>query len=266
MTLTSGGLLLIGTTSTTPAFGTSSGVNISPVGESMISGGNNTTLFLNRTTGSGSIMDFRLGGSQVGSIGTSGSALVLGNGNAGFYFNSSLSTVMPWNITNNTNSDAGIDIGQSANRFKDLYLSSGVYLGGTGAANKLDDYEEGTWTPYISVGTHSYSQQQGKYTKIGNQVTVWARMIVSSRGSSGSELGIAGLPFTSGGSPYASTFGMSNTYGQAGLLPAAVTPTGGSIEGSIAYLRNQWRTNSSYTVDDTNTSGGFTVAFTYRTS
>ena len=32
-------------------------------------------------------------------------------------------------------------------RFKDLYLSGGVYLGGTGSANQLDDYEEGTWTP-----------------------------------------------------------------------------------------------------------------------
>jgi hypothetical protein len=35
----------------------------------------------------------------------------------------------------------------SAARFKDLYLSGGVYLGGTVAANYLDDYEEGTWTP-----------------------------------------------------------------------------------------------------------------------
>ena len=38
------------------------------------------------------------------------------------------------------------------NRFKDLYLSGGVYLGGTGAANKLDDYEEGTWTPTLGNG------------------------------------------------------------------------------------------------------------------
>lgn len=28
-----------------------------------------------------------------------------------------------------------------------IEVSGGVYLGGTGAANKLDDYEEGTWTP-----------------------------------------------------------------------------------------------------------------------
>jgi hypothetical protein len=47
--------------------------------------------------------------------------------------------------------DAAIDIRcRYSARFKDLYLSGGVYLGGTGSANKLDDYEEGTWTPVLS--------------------------------------------------------------------------------------------------------------------
>jgi hypothetical protein len=32
-----------------------------------------------------------------------------------------------------------------------IEVSDGVYLGGTGAANKLDDYEEGTWTPTLGV-------------------------------------------------------------------------------------------------------------------
>ena len=144
--------------------------------------------------------------------------------------------------------------------------NGGIQVGGTGEANKLDDYEEGTWTPALSTGTHSYSVQHGKYTKIGNQVTVWARMIVTSRGSNGSELGISGLPFSSSGSPLASTFGMLNTYGTAGLLPQAVAPTGGSMEGNIAYLRNQYATNSSYTVNHLNSSGGLTIAFTYMTA
>jgi hypothetical protein len=57
----------------------------------------------------------------------------------------------PTNGSGNS-TDATLDIGDSAARFKDLYLSGGVYLGGTVAANYLDDYEEGTWTPTI---THS---------------------------------------------------------------------------------------------------------------
>ena len=144
----------------------------------------------------------------------------------------------------------------------------GVVLGATTntAANTLDDYEEGTWTPILALGSHSYSEQLGKYTKIGNQITVWGRMILSSRGSSTSELGIGGLPIAGVGSPYASTFGMSNTYGTAGLLPSGVAPTGGSIEGSIAYLRNQFATNNSYTYNQLNSAGGLTFAFTYMTA
>ena len=50
----------------------------------------------------------------------------------------------PTNGSGNS-TDGALDIGDATARFKDLYLSSGVYLGGTGAANKLDDYEEGTY-------------------------------------------------------------------------------------------------------------------------
>jgi hypothetical protein len=47
--------------------------------------------------------------------------------------------------TNNT-----IDLGGSGNAYRDLYLGGGLYVGGTVAANKLDDYEEGTWTPTLT--------------------------------------------------------------------------------------------------------------------
>ena len=52
----------------------------------------------------------------------------------------------------------------------DLTLSGGVYLGGTGSANYLDDYEEGSWTP-VSVGTSvGITSSYSRYTKIGNYV------------------------------------------------------------------------------------------------
>ena len=54
-------------------------------------------------------------------------------------------------------------LGLPSYRWKDLYLSGGVYLGGTGAANKLDDYEEGTWTPTLDSGTNiTYQAQTGQ--------------------------------------------------------------------------------------------------------
>jgi hypothetical protein len=79
----------------------------------------------------------------------------------------------------------------------DLTLSGGVYLGGTGSDNKLDDYEEGTFTPYFydsgPVGG-GYSQQYGRYTKIGRQVFV--QFVLQNTTMSGNSLlRIGGLPF-----------------------------------------------------------------------
>jgi hypothetical protein len=57
----------------------------------------------------------------------------------GIAFVDGVPAIYPWTTTGNTTSDAAIDLGDSAGRFKDLYLSGGVYLGGTGSANHLDD-------------------------------------------------------------------------------------------------------------------------------
>jgi hypothetical protein len=71
-------------------------------------------------------------------------------------------------------------------------------------ANTLDDYEEGTFTPtYVgegTAGTTTYSAQYGKYTKIGNTVTVWADITFSAATGSGSTV-LGGLPFAVGINP-----------------------------------------------------------------
>ena len=61
-------------------------------------------------------------------------------------------------------------------------------------ANTLDDYEEGDWTPTVG-GTATYTQQSGKYTKIGRVVTVTMDLIINLIGT-GSTSVISGLPFT----------------------------------------------------------------------
>ena len=70
--------------------------------------------------------------------------------------------------------DDNNDLGTSSKRFQDLYLSGGVYLGGTGSANKLDDYEEGTWTGSVSTNgfTQTVSSIAGTYTKVGRLVNI----------------------------------------------------------------------------------------------
>jgi hypothetical protein len=83
-------------------------------------------------------------------------------------------------------------------RFKDLYLSGGVYLGGTVAANYLDDYEEGTWTPILTddsgrAGTHAI--QVGRYVKVGKLVHIQGRVELSSLASMSGLVNLTGFPF-----------------------------------------------------------------------
>ena len=70
------------------------------------------------------------------------------------------------------------------------------FNGDTAAANALDDYEEGTWTPSLG-GNTTYSAQAGTYTKIGRQVVINFAVGVTTLGT-GSASDILGLPFTSG--------------------------------------------------------------------
>ena len=68
----------------------------------------------------------------------------------------------------------------------------------------LNDYETGTFTPTLfGTGATSgvtYSAQQGTYTKIGNMVTVWVNLTLTSKGSISGYLKI-NLPFTGSGNP-----------------------------------------------------------------
>ena len=56
----------------------------------------------------------------------------------------------------------------------------------------MDDYEEGTFTP--TWNSYSPAGSSGKFIKVGNQVTVYAKLITGT-GSSSSSVGITNLPF-----------------------------------------------------------------------
>ena len=149
MRIDSSGNLLVGTTSTDPQSSSSnSGVQI---GDGFVfAGRTGEVAILNRQTSDGDIAVFRKDGTTVGSIGVEGGDLTIGKEASGLQFRAIDPCVRPHNMTTNSPSDNTIDLGRSNTRFKDAYLSGGVYLGGTGSANKLDDYEEGTWTPTFS--------------------------------------------------------------------------------------------------------------------
>jgi hypothetical protein len=78
-----------------------------------------------------------------------------------------------------------------------------IKLGGSGSANTLGDYEEGTFSPVFQTGgntngiTHSISS--GTYTKVGNRVICNGFAVMSGKdGASltGGNVTIGGLPFT----------------------------------------------------------------------
>ena len=67
------------------------------------------------------------------------------------------------------------------------------------AANALDDYEEGSWTPVCGTPgvTGSYSVQLGRYVKIGDFCHLIFNLTINSAytGSTGASFTIGGLPF-----------------------------------------------------------------------
>jgi hypothetical protein len=158
----------------------------------------NGSITIDRKSTNGTIAEFRKDGTTVGSIGTFANDVYMGQDDTGIrYGYAGINTLIPFDVnsvgTTDGSSDGVTDLGHSARRFKDLYLSGGVYLGGTGSANKLDDYEEGTWTAVDGSGNAYSNGVHATYTKIGR--IVYVNFDVSSTGSTSGHL-IAGLPFT----------------------------------------------------------------------
>jgi hypothetical protein len=77
-----------------------------------------------------------------------------------------------------------------------------AFNGDTAGANKLNDYEEGTFTPEYAgattAGTYTYLSRTGHYTKIGDMVNVTIMLSNISTSTAGTgNINITGLPFTS---------------------------------------------------------------------
>lgn len=69
-------------------------------------------------------------------------------------------------------------LGSNTATFQSAFLGSGIYLGGTLSTNLLDNYVEGTWSPYFSDinGNAIYNESPtvtvGNYQRIGDYVTL----------------------------------------------------------------------------------------------
>jgi len=226
MTLNGAGNLLVGKT---VADLTTTGIQLSSAGFISASRPDVSAVFNRRTT-DGDIMLLRKDGTTVGSIQSRAglvSTIILDPRTNGAGLTGASQEIQPTN-GDGTQVDGVISLGDDNNGFKNLYLGGGVYLGGTGAANKLDDYEEGTWTPTLGGGATA-TDMTGIYTKVGRLVTVTLALEASTITGAPNHI-ITGLPFANG--PKRSSFPVTylNTFN------VACETVGGIVQGSTSQL------------------------------
>ena len=245
----------------------------------------------NRKTSDGGIVDFRKDNTVVGSIGSiSGvvSSIVLdprsslkGAGIAGASIDASNGVINPTDKTGAT-SDGNINLGSTGARWQNLFLSGGAYIGGTVAANKLDDYEEGTWSPkWVNTSDQDIFDtaptiNMARYTKIGDTVTASAYFNnpgssfgTTANYSASSAVNIGGLPFTSNRSGssdfYGGTVGWyDNWSGYTGGTPMCYSANNSSRVALVFQDNADVATVKQQDVD--NTGSGIIFTVTYKTS
>ena len=126
-----------------------------------------------------------------------------------------------------------------------------TFNGDTAAANALDDYEEGTWTPTITGGYTgiTYSAQNGWYRKIGSAVIVSGRVLFTGTANA-TDITMA-CPFTqgptgygSGGIPYSDIAVITNTHpyitSGSSSIRFYTTGTGAQIGSGATNVVDKW--------------------------
>jgi len=132
-----------------------------------------------------------------------------GSTNGGFDYNSTADTLEVLTTNGGTHSEwtssayvpgsnGGKDLGHHNKRWSVLYVNGIKFNGDTAAANMLDDYEEGTYTPYLmgSTGnpTYTVSTNRSQYVKIGRLVDVTIDMSINIGGQGSGDFFVT-LPF-----------------------------------------------------------------------
>ena len=106
--------------------------------------------------------------------------------------------------TSNSHEQLAIHDGNNDVQFKVMgggnVYATAINLGGTGVANRLNDYEEGTFTPAVENGwgvlNPTYNTRSGYYTKVGNKVYIVFHIILSGGSLNGNKLQLNGFPFS----------------------------------------------------------------------
>jgi len=143
--------------------------------------------------------------------------------------------------------------------------SGGIQFNGdTAAANALDDYEEGTWTPTLPNGG-TLAVVNARYVKIGQKVTVSLYVNLVNPTNNSSEFRIGGLPFASTYSSPSLYYGGSFGYMGNGNLSTYLPITGSSFTHIYFHANNGTgaiKTNANY-ITDAGANGDIILTITY---
>ena len=182
--------------------------------------------YFGRRSSDSAIVNFRKDDGLVGAISTWGGNPAVGRINCALLFNDDTNRIIPASVDSNTARDNVIDLGDPSHRFNDVWIGGGIHIGGTGSANKLDDYEEGTWTVVDeSNGSLTFTVEHNRYTKVGRLVVAHARITYPS--TSDTSMAKIGLPVACSGDSDNSTTG--------GVLTEQNIDTGKAYTASVNY-------------------------------
>tara|TARA_R110002012_G_scaffold38734_1_gene107501 strand:+ start:283 stop:1404 length:1122 start_codon:yes stop_codon:yes gene_type:complete len=178
------------------------GVEAKSTGQLFATADGNNPIVAVRKSSDGKIQTFFKDTTEVGSIGNNSGILYIGSPEGSDAFLGFGNNIIRPVTSAGASRDNAIDLGFTDMRFKDMYLSGGVFLGGTSSAHDLDKYEEGTFDVVIrdatSGGNTGSVTQTNKYVKIGNKVWMQFNLInITTTGmTGGNPLYFTGLPFT----------------------------------------------------------------------
>lgn len=148
----------------------------SDFGAKFLNDGTSKILAIHRQAADGEFIQFSRGGNANGALSAVSGDLAIyskDTGHEGLRFGNG--AIVPVDNTGAGTDDA-CNLGGATQRFRDLYLSSGAYIGGTAAVNHLDDYEEGefdmTATRSGTSGTSNLETLTGQYIKVGRLVFI----------------------------------------------------------------------------------------------
>ncbi len=189
--------------------------------------------------GSGSISNFSHGGGAggvriAGPAAASGANLIFANN-----YDNSVSDEWAISLDGSTDDLKFIEGGAGGTERIRFLDTGGITFGGdTATSNALNDYEEGTITfAPVNTGVSFSSTYKGRYTKIGELVTVSGYLVVSSVTGSGNTLNVQ-LPFTSAanGQGYYAR-GVGATFARYMNFPSNYHNMVAYVGGGEAYIR-----------------------------